>query len=128
MQLGEIFYVLTTSLLKISLGLFFLRVLTKQWQIRVFHGILAVSAVYGFFYTFIAIFQCGSPARLLDNLLGEAKCLPDWFLLFTGYLYGIINVIADWTFVLIPIFILVESDMDRRSKISVSIVMSLGAV
>jgi hypothetical protein len=94
----------------------------------IFHTILIVSAVYGVFYFFIAIFQCGAPHRLLDSLLGNAKCLPDWFLLSTGYIYGIINVLADWTFVIIPIFILLESDMDRRSKISVSIVMGLGAI
>ena len=46
----------------------------------------------------------------------------------TGYVYGIINVVADWTFVLLPISVLMDSDLDRRSKISVSIVMCLGAV
>jgi len=50
------------------------------------------------------------------------------FGLATGYLYGAINVIADWTFVLIPITVLLDSELDRRSKISVSIVMALGAV
>ncbi|KAF2660057.1 hypothetical protein K491DRAFT_589900 [Lophiostoma macrostomum CBS 122681] len=128
-QLGEIFYIITTTILKISLGLFFLRILTKQWQINIFRAILVVSAVFGIFYTFIAIFQCGTPDKLLDRLLlGNIQCLPNGLLLSSGYLYGSINVIADWTFVLIPIFVLLESDMDRRSKISVSIVMGLGAV
>jgi hypothetical protein len=36
-QLSEAFYILTTTLLKISLGLFFLRVLTKRWQTLIFH-------------------------------------------------------------------------------------------
>ncbi|KAF1998352.1 hypothetical protein P154DRAFT_536353 [Amniculicola lignicola CBS 123094] len=129
-QLGEIFYVITTTALKISLGLFFLRVLTKRWQINIFYVILYVSGIYGLFYTFIAIFQCGAPDKLLQSFLGtgNVKCLPSWFLLSTGYIYGSINVIADWTFVLIPIFILLDSDMDRSSKISVSIVMGLGAI
>ncbi|KAF2469882.1 uncharacterized protein BDR25DRAFT_189384, partial [Lindgomyces ingoldianus] len=128
-QLSEVFYILTTTTLKISLGLFFLRVLTKRWQRRIFHTILWVSACYGFFYVFIAIFQCGPPAQLLPSLMkGSLKCLPTGFLLFTGYLYGIICVVADWIFVLIPIFVLIESDMDSRSKVSVSIIMALGAV
>lgn len=128
MQLSEVFYILTTTLLKISLGLFFLRVLTKPWQKVIFHTILGVSATYGLFYTFTTIFVCGDPAKLADSLVGSKKCLPAAFILTTGYLYGCINVIADWTFVLIPIAILIESDMDRRSKISVSIVMGLGAI
>lgn len=127
-QLGEIFYILTTTLLKVSLGLFFLRILTKRWQKRIFHIILGVSATYGLFYVFVTIFQCGVPAKLADSLLGKATCLPSAFLLTAGYLYGAINVVADWTFVLIPIFVLIDTELDPRAKTSVSIVMSLGAV
>lgn len=127
-QLSEVFYILTTTLLKISLGLFFLRVLTKSWQTFLFNVILGVSAAYGLFYVFVTIFQCGDPTKLADSLTGSSKCLPSAFLLTVGYLYGVINVIADWTFVLIPITILVDSDLDRRSKISVSLVMGLGAI
>ncbi|KAH6644708.1 hypothetical protein C7974DRAFT_26543 [Boeremia exigua] len=127
-QLSEVFYILTTTLLKISLGLFFLRVLTKRWQTVIFHTILGVSATYGLFYTFITIFVCGDPLKLADSLAGSEKCLPSALILATGYIYGVINVIADWTFVLIPIAILLDSDIDRRSKISVSIVMGLGAI
>jgi hypothetical protein len=129
-QLSEAFYILTTTLLKVSLGLFFLRVLTKRWQTLIFHTILSISATYGLFYVFVTLFQCGNPTQLADSLLKPASphCLPSAFLLTTGYLYGVINILADWTFVLIPISVLVDSDLDRRSKISVSIVMGLGAV
>lgn len=127
-QLSEVFYILTTTVLKISLGLFFLRVLTKRWQTLLFQILLGVSATYGLFYVISTIFVCGDPARIADTLLGSKQCLPRAFILGTGYLYGALNVIADWTFVLIPICILIDSDLDRRSKVSVSIVMALGAV
>ncbi|KAJ4335058.1 hypothetical protein N0V95_009015 [Ascochyta clinopodiicola] len=99
-----------------------------RWQKLIFHTILGVSAAYGLFYVFVTIFACGNPARLADTLVGSKKCLPSAFILTSGYLYGIINVIADWTFVLIPIAVLVDSNIDRRSKISVSVVMGLGAI
>jgi hypothetical protein len=127
-QLGEIFYVLTTTALKISLGLFFMRVLTRRWQINLFRIILAVSAASGLFYVCIVIFACGSPDKLALGLVGSKKCLPPRLIFTAGLLYGVINVIADWIFVLIPIWILVDSDMDRQMKISVSIVMAFGAM
>lgn len=127
-QLSEVFYILTTTSLKISLGFFFLRVLTKRWQIALFHILLGVSTGYGLFYVISTIFRCGDPKHIADTYLGTRKCLSTTFILTTGYLYGAINVIADWTFVLIPISVLIDSDLDRRSKISVSIVMALGAV
>jgi hypothetical protein len=127
-QLSEVFYILTTTFLKISLGLFFLRVLTKRWQKLIFHSILAVSAFYGLFYVFVVIFQCGDPARIAESFVDSPRCLPAGFRLSAGYIYGAINIIADWTFVLIPITVLLDSELDRKSKISVSLVMALGAV
>ncbi|KAF2442682.1 hypothetical protein P171DRAFT_415786 [Karstenula rhodostoma CBS 690.94] len=129
-QLSKVFYILTTTFLKISLGLFFLRLLTKPWQTRLFHIILVISGVFGIFYFFFTLFVCGDPTKLADSLIGaRAKhCAPVWFSLTTGYIYGIINVVADWIFTLIPIVILMDSTMDRRSKISVGIVMSFAAV
>ncbi|KAH8708461.1 hypothetical protein GQ44DRAFT_752789 [Phaeosphaeriaceae sp. PMI808] len=127
-QLSEVFYILTTTTLKISLGLFFLRVLTKRWQTMIFHVVLCISATYGLFYVLTTIFACGDPAQFADAMMGSKKCLPKTFQLTTGYLYGAINVISDWTFVLIPISVLLDSDLDRRAKISVGIVMALGAI
>jgi hypothetical protein len=127
-QLSEVFYILTTTMLKISLGLFFLRVLTKRWQRLLFHVVLGISATYGFFYVITSIFACGNPAKIADTFLGSKKCLPSTFILATGYMYGTLNVLADWTFVLVPISVLLDSSLDRRSKISVSCVMALGAI
>jgi hypothetical protein len=114
--------------LKISLGLFFLRVLTKRWQKILFHVIMVVSSAFGLFYILVSVFQCGNPAKLADNFFASQKCLPPAIGLTSGYVYGVVNVLADWTFVLIPIVVLLDSEMDRRSKISVSIVMTLGAI
>jgi hypothetical protein len=102
-QLSEVFYILTTTMLKVSLGLFFLRILTKRWQKLLFHILLGVSATYGFIYVLTAIFACGNPAKIADTLLGSKHCLPSAFILGSGYLYGTLNVIADWTFVLVAV-------------------------
>ncbi|CAI6336321.1 unnamed protein product [Periconia digitata] len=127
-QLSEIFYILTTTFLKTSLGLFFLRLLTKPWQRYLFNTILIVSAVYGMFYFLTTVFVCGNPSRMADSFVGSDTCAPTAFTLATGYIYGIINVLADWTFTLVPILILIESDMDRRSKLSISIVIGFAAI
>jgi hypothetical protein len=61
-------------------------------------------------------------------LLGSTTCAPSWLALSSGYIYGLTNILADWTFTLIPISILIDSDLDRRSKISVGVVMGFAAV
>lgn len=128
MLLSETFYILTTTCLKVALGLFFLRILDKSWQKYTFYVILSVSVVYGTCYTGLAIFQCGLPTDLLKHVISGRGCVPTAVSLASGYTYGALNVIADWTFVIIPIFMLAESSMDRRSKISVAIIMVFGAL
>ncbi|KAF2491942.1 hypothetical protein BU16DRAFT_564423 [Lophium mytilinum] len=125
--LAESFYVLATTALKIALGLFFLRILTKIWQRRTFYVILAISSVYGCLYVFVVIFQCKDPKDLFIHVITDT-CLPDAFLLTAGYLYSSINTVADWTFVLIPLVMLSTANMDRKTKFSVGIIMALGAV
>jgi hypothetical protein len=102
--------------------------LTKKWQKILFHVTMVVSSTFGFFYVFVSIFQCGNPARSAGSVVGSHKCLPTAVGLGAGYAYGVVNVLADWTFVLVPIVVLLDSKMDRRSKISVSVVMGLGAI
>ena len=89
-----------------------------------------VSAAYGIFYFFATCFVCGDPAKLGYNLLNNRKehCAPIWFVLSTGYIYGVVNVLSDWTFTLVPIFIMLDSNMDRREKLSVGLIMSFAAV
>jgi hypothetical protein len=126
--LSEAFYVLMTTTLKISLGLFFLRILMKPWQRITFYVILAISVGYGTFGVFIAIFQCGLPTELLEHVVNGHGCLSTNLLLSMGYIYSVINIVADWIFVFIPMFMLKETSMGRRSKLSVGVIMALGAV
>ncbi|OCL01555.1 hypothetical protein AOQ84DRAFT_401738 [Glonium stellatum] len=126
--LSEAFYVLTTTTLKISFGLFFLRVLMKPWQRATFYVILAICISYSTLYVFIAIFQCGLPTELLEYVVSGQGCLPTDVLLGFGYTYSAISIIADWVFVVIPIFMLAETSIDRRSKVSVGVIIALGAV
>ncbi|PVH95838.1 hypothetical protein DM02DRAFT_536497 [Periconia macrospinosa] len=127
-QLSEVFYILTTTFLKMSLGLFFLRLLTKPWQRYLFHTTLVITALYGVFYFLATVLVCGSPSNAEGSFAGSRSCASTDFILSTGYIYGIINVLSDWTFTLVPILILIESDMCPRSKIVVSFVIAFAAI
>ena len=100
----------------------------KPWQRIIFYVILAISVGYGTFGVFIAIFQCGSPTELLEHVVNSHGCLSTNLLLSIGYIYSVINIVADWIFVFIPMSMLKETSMDRRSKLSVGVIMALGAV
>ena len=124
----EIFYCCSTSVLKVSIGLFLLRVATNKIHIWIVRMVMVLAAVFGFAFFFVLVFQCWPISDWWSLDINQKHCIkPD---IVVGLTYGVsgLNVIADWTFVLIPIAILIDSDIDRRSKISVSIIMGLGAI
>ncbi|KAK4994818.1 hypothetical protein LTR66_005241 [Elasticomyces elasticus] len=120
-------YVMTTVCLKIALGIFFLRVVIKPWQRYTIYAAMSVSVIYGIFYFFMAIFQCGLPSHALDNARAE-NCLPPSVVLGLGYTHGTINAVTDWTFGLLPAFVLWDSGMPRADKLSVYGILALGAI
>lgn len=127
-MLSELFYVLTTIFLKIALALFFLRILIKPWQRTAFYIVLVITTTYGALYAALAVFQCGLPDRLMHNVLRGHGCVADDIFLSAGYTYAALNIAADWTFVIIPLLMLRNAGLDKRSKFSVAVIMLLGTV
>ncbi len=128
LEVAQISYVLATAFLKISLGLFFLRVLIERWQTVLFRIVIVISAVCGFGMLCVHLFQCGNPTRLGLAPNMQEHCLSTTFLFTAQYTYGILNVLSDWFFVLIPITVIADSQMGPRTKTYVIIVMACGAI
>lgn len=56
--LCELLYVLANCLLKISLGIFYLRVAVQRWQIWVIRILVVGTVFFGACYFFLTMFQC----------------------------------------------------------------------
>lgn len=59
--LALVFYVATVTFLKISLGVFLLRIINTKGQRMLIYAVMTVSTVWGLVAIFVAIFQCGYP-------------------------------------------------------------------
>ncbi|KAI4716123.1 hypothetical protein E4T48_07697 [Aureobasidium sp. EXF-10727] len=121
------FYIMTSLLLKLSLAVFFLRIVVAKWQR---YTIIIGTSVFSLFtlaFFFVAVFQCGPPSHfLLNNAKG--KCLH-WDV--TGplnYIHGTLNAITDWIFVSLPIVVIRNANMNRKSKASVIGVLAIGVL
>ncbi|KAK4575022.1 hypothetical protein LTR86_000872 [Recurvomyces mirabilis] len=120
-------YVATTVVLKVALGLFYLRIMPKRWQRNTIYATVAFAVIYGVFFFFFTIFQCGLPTDFLLKEL-EEKCVSKavlWPVLFTA---SLINAISDWTLAVLPILVLSKSKMVLPAKISAGCLISLGAL
>lgn len=122
----EAFYLITTIFLKLSLGVFFLRICIKKWQKYLIYSIMAFNTFINIFHILFITFMCGHPGNFLLNAV-EGKCVSNDTILAVAYEQGVVTTSTDWIFAVLPITILWNAQMDRRTKSVCAFVLSLGA-
>lgn len=123
----ETTYIGVMVVLKLSLGIFFLRIVVRAWQTLIIRAIILVVATYSACYFFVALFQCGAPQNYLENR-AKHHCVSDTVVLTTAYAHTTIGALTDWAFVILPIYIVWHANMSTSSKVSVAAILTLGAL
>tara|TARA_R110002003_G_scaffold2445_1_gene24354 strand:+ start:21410 stop:21760 length:351 start_codon:yes stop_codon:yes gene_type:complete len=114
--------------LKISLGIFFARIVVKPWQVGIIYvnvGFNVFSSAASFFY---CLFRCGPN---LDNYVLQQvadKCTPQTLDRFVAYQQAAVTTMTDLVFLILPVVILWNANMTRQSKLSVGFILCLAAL
>lgn len=125
----EVFYTISTSIFKIAIGLFLLRITIHPIHIWIIRIIMAVAAVVGVAYTLLVIFQCQPISYWWDlNPNHTGTCLSASLVMYFTYAVSALNSFADWTFGILPIFVVKDLQMKRRVKVIVSGIIGLAAM
>jgi hypothetical protein len=120
-------YALTCILLKISLGLFFLRIITDRWRRNVIYASVAINTVYGIIYFGLCTFGCGDPSRYLRHLsLQQCISIRD-VVIPASYVFTGLNAALDWIMALLPISTIWNLKMPRTTKFWAYLLMFMGA-
>jgi hypothetical protein len=120
-------YVLTTILFKISLAMFFLRIVVAKWHRRLLVISTAIFTAFSLAYMFITTFRCGLPKDLLLHT-ARGKCITADIITPLLYVSGIFNALMDIMFACLPTTILWNSQMPIRTKVSCCILLSMGGL
>ncbi|KAF2150325.1 hypothetical protein K461DRAFT_215976, partial [Myriangium duriaei CBS 260.36] len=125
----EVFYAPATSLLKVSIGLFFLRIAVQKIHIWLTIAFVVGSAIFGTFYMFLIIFQC-QPISFWWNLDAAAtgKCLSASVFTGCGYTISVLNSAADIFFAALPAFIVWHTTMKRKHQALVCVLLGLASI
>jgi rhodopsin domain-containing protein len=128
MLASEGFYIVTIVFLKLSLGVFFLRIVIQPWQTRVVQFTVGLAAVIGIAYFFYAIFQCGAPivgpSFWMKTIAKE--CVSDKSILGVSYTHAILTTSTDFVLALLPIFILRHARNPFREKLIIYCILLVG--
>jgi hypothetical protein len=127
---AETFYSIIMVTLKISLALFYLRIMVEPVQRSVVLIALGIAVTYGIVYFFFIVFQCGAPIQgaVFWQRFISKSCVSDSTVLGMAYSHSAINSITDLVFAALPVNVVWSSQMGIRQKILVSGIMMVGTM
>jgi hypothetical protein len=116
--------------LKLSLGIFFLRIMVDRIQRRIIYAVVSLSVSFGVFYFFFIIFQCGAPIQgstFWERFIGR-RCVSDMAVLAMGYTHALINALTDATLAILPIGLVRRAKLHPHQKLIVGGILIIGAM
>lgn len=142
-----IFYTMTIVFLKLSVGVFLIRISNRKLHKRIIYATMAISTIWGLVTVLILIFQCGYPSSMneyiiastaalsyiicaaADSMTGvNAKCISGAVALGIGYSWAVVTTGSDFLFTALPLFILRDAQINKRARIVLSVLLTMGAL
>ncbi|KAI1117114.1 hypothetical protein F5Y14DRAFT_404866 [Nemania sp. NC0429] len=128
---GEVTYIVTSIFLKLTVGVFLLRICSQRWHKLTIQITLVICVGFNIVYLFKTWFQC-QPIKFYweqyTNTTITGHCLDPR--LVTGLTYAAcgVNAGGDWVLGLLPIALVRRLDLGMRQKVWVAGILALGAV
>ncbi|KAF8853880.1 hypothetical protein BDZ45DRAFT_597883, partial [Acephala macrosclerotiorum] len=125
----ELAYTVTTCFLKLSIALFLLRIATdKTYRIILYSIMTLVSLVTIAFFLFL-VFQCKPVSYFWMQFGGETgSCLAPETVGAMTYMHSGVNAFCDVVLALLPVVIVSQLQMNIRTKLTVSTILSMGII
>jgi hypothetical protein len=127
--LCEQLYCISCLTLKLSIGVFLMRIVVHRSQGIILWTVMIVSAIMSVYFSLLFLFQCQPVSYFWGQFAGmEGHCINPVIISRTAYVYSSISCWADWTFCILPGFMVWNIKMNPRTKASVLLLFALGTV
>lgn len=123
-----LFYCCSMILSKISIGCFLLRISVKRIHTWIIYTAMFVSTFACTAFFFVTLFQCNPIRFFWAKSLEDGTCINNTVIIALGFIYSIFSIIADFTFALLPAFLVWNLQLKRRTKIALIPLLTMGCV
>ena len=113
---------------KLSISWFLLRVTVRRIHRWIVYTAAIVTCASCVCYFFVALFQCSPISYYWDKQSQTGTCIDIQIVIWLVYLYSGFAVISDFTFALLPAWVVSHLNMKKNMKIAVIILMGMGCV
>ncbi|KAG6052407.1 hypothetical protein E4U17_005825 [Claviceps sp. LM77 group G4] len=124
--LGVAIYILNMMFIKLSIGVFLLRIATQKpyiWAIRIVLVVITLWSIGLFIWNLL---QCTPIEKQWDFRITDGQCAGASEVLTAAYALSVMTIVTDWFFALIPIPMLWGVKMSTQAKTTVILILSLG--
>ncbi|KAJ5738848.1 hypothetical protein N7493_002003 [Penicillium malachiteum] len=128
--LSQFIYIWASAAAKISIALALLRLAVKPWQRKFLYFLIGLTIVIGLLFFFVLTFDCDPVSYFWKQADPSSKghCTSVDILLDIAYVYSALTIVVDFSLGVFPMFLVWNLQMNSRTKVAVSGILSLGAV
>lgn len=112
---------------KLSIGFLFLRISIKRIHTWILYLAMFTSIVAGGAFFFIIVFQC-SPVDYFYKKDQPGSCVSNDIIVALGYTYSMFSILSDFTFAIIPGFLVWDLQLKRRAKVALIPLITMGCM
>lgn len=117
--------------LKASIGIFLLRICVTKTHKIVIWAITGVTELYSLFFFLLFVLQCRPTSLFWLRYTADppnGSCMDAQVVSNAFYGYSAISCLSDWTYSILPIFLVWKLQMSLRTKVSVVLILAAGAM
>ncbi|PNY26352.1 Uncharacterized protein TCAP_03729 [Tolypocladium capitatum] len=125
--LCEVLYPPLSLAIRVSVCLFLLRIVTKKVHRWIVYVLLAVVSTASIGLLLATIFQCIPPSFFWNQMKpgAEGYCIDQRTVISVAFVHGSVSVLSAWVVGLLPVVILWDVRMDRRTKVTVTTLLGM---
>lgn len=123
-----LFYSVAMICSKMSIGFLLLRISVRKLHTYIIYTAMLVSVVAGGTFFFVCMFQCYPVSYMWQRRLQDGKCVDNNVISALGYVYSAFSIISDFTFAIIPAFLVWNLQLKRRAKVALIPLITMGCV
>jgi hypothetical protein len=120
-------YATSMILSKASIACFLLRITPNRIHRWIICSALGISVCCGLAFFFVALFQC-SPVEYFWTRTGPGSCISIEVIIDFVYTYSALSIVTDFTFTILPVWLVCRLQMDRNVKLALIPILSMACI
>ncbi|KAH8726920.1 hypothetical protein GQ44DRAFT_770849 [Phaeosphaeriaceae sp. PMI808] len=123
-----IFYCWAMIFAKFSIGFLLLRISFRRIHTWILYAAMLTSVVAGGAFFLVTVFQCNPVSYFWAKKGHSGTCVNNDLIIGLAYLYSAFSIISDFTFAIIPGFLVWNLQLKRRAKIALIPLITMGCI